>query len=233
MEQNKHIVYWAKATADPMAAVMAFYSCIKAGYIAQLVALDNSDPSLGYNAIQIYNPELNDPFNWEASYSSSGLDDERGRIHLSVPAGANVARDNEYEITKRYMSEQFTSFYGTVDAREAYRNSKAITRDMHLLAMDTPVPGATYVWYPVHKADANKWRKEFHPESPYDYIHSPFVSVWHPTCPKEVPDPNIGTVFAVAFRMRDEVEEPVSIEEQLNNAMNILASFKERLVNHE
>ena len=234
MEQNNPIAYWTKAAEDPMAAVMAFYSCVRAGYIARLVAIDNSDPSLGYNAIRVINPALEDPFNWEASYSSFGTGDERGRVHLSVSSGAAAcSARSKYEDMARYMSENYTSFYGTEEAAAAYRANKAITRDMHLLATDAPVPGAKYMWYPVHKADANKWRQDFHPEAPYDYVHSPFMSVWHSICPREIPDPDIGTVYAVTFKMRDEVEEAVSVEEQLDDAMKFLASIKERMEYHE
>lgn len=165
---------WTTAMVNINEALLAVISCLDAGKNAWLEIRDNGDQEY---PIQIVNPDLDNPFNWEAYMGIPRCN----KKHLNYSKPLNE--------TEKILEDEYTQCFGTEEAIKIYQETGKITKGLI---------NSMGISHPVRMSDANLYRKEI---SKDNYVYGSWMNLWKPKKSVDIliTDPTIEKVFVVCY----------------------------------
>ena len=170
---SKVYTNWTVATNNASRAMMGLISCAESGKNAWIEARKNGDQAY---PIMIKNPELDNPFNWQASYG--------------VPRNeAELLSKKYFNETEKDLTYNWVACFGEEEAMRDYQINGIISEKMFL---------GIGTCHPVRIKDANFYRKNILKDN-YEYDY--WVTHWKPkdNIPYFVVDKSIGDVFTICY----------------------------------
>lgn len=168
---------WTEATTNVNKAMIMLLSCLDSGKNAWIELRKNGDQAY---PIRMKNPALDNPFNWEMSYSTPRNEKEMMNY--------KYFNDTEKDLTYNWIA-----CFGKEEAIKKYQNSRIIAKELF---------DGYGICHPVRIEDANFYRKNIIGDN-YNYNY--WTTYWKPrkNIPYWIVDDNVGDVFTICFN--DEV----------------------------
>lgn len=187
---------WMQATTDPNDALIGLVSCVESNKNAWIEIRKNGDQD---HPILITNPLLDNPFNWEPSFSVLRTEDEL--------EGTDYLNETEKDLAYNWIGA-----FGTKEAIEVYQKDGTIKEGL--------INGGS-INHPVRINDANAYRRDITGDN---YKYGYYVQHWKPKAGIKpyIVDDSIDEVFVICYD-----DEPVDKKKALLRAARFLVKYVE------